>query len=983
MAETLFDLLPPDPGPTNDEIRIGPDEWTDHLTLGPAARLVVGGPGTGKTQFLVETVARAIEAGGVPQRTLALGFSRRGAADLRARLVDRIGSSGHRIVVATSHALAMRLVERHADDLGWDAPPAVLTGVEQEALVAELLADERPDPWPVHLRPLLGTEALASEMTDFLLRASDQLLGPEDIAARGRGDWRAIPAFLERYRTALVDRRRIDYGMAITEALRLQRIDPDAVAAFDLVVADEYQDTSPAQAALAMACVGTDTGFVVAADPYQSVFSFRGADIAKVYSFPADVAAALDRRSERIVLDTSLRVPSGILDRAVAVTSRELPGGAGKVISTRGGGSVACHEFATIGEEAEWIASDVERIHLVDGVPLDRIAVFVRSDGPFVADLTRALDRRDIEHTHTDHRLVDEPAVRFVHDLVRAAAGVDDADVALRRVLLGPFVTAPAGLVAELDDDPTGWPAWIRLRLPSHTAIATLLEDPSWATEVSAPEGLWQVWSNVPGLADVAVDPALVRHRRAWAAYAQALERAAMRGGGASLRDHVAVADTVAFEADTLLDVAVGGVTVASLHRAKGTEFEVVYVADAVEGKLPDLRHRDSILGVRHLNPHLPTSVPDYVAFRLDEERRLAYTAMTRATQRVVWTATVPTERGSGSVPSRFMRLVAASTPPTSSGDPLTPRSLVAAVRRTVADPSAAPADRLAGVAFLASGSGGHHAPLDGYGIRRRGSDAGVVPEDLRLSPSHATEYERCPRRYAIERFLLTLDDDSPYLRIGTVVHDALERAEAAALDRGAARASVDEAISALAELWPGAGFPDDHIGAAWLERAERIVRSLYDGWPSAGSVVAVEVPLRTVIADVPWSGRADRIERHGEALRIVDYKTSGTAMTVADAAGSLQLGFYVAAANRSPEIAPLGPVDGAAFWYPAARTTRAGVATRELAAERLDEIDQRLHDITRAIVDEEFVPTPSRDCARCPVRSLCPAFPIGQEAFA
>lgn len=983
MAETLFDLLDTSRADVDDEIRIGPTDWDPYLVPGEAARMVVGGPGTGTTRFLCETVVRAVANGTRPERILALAFSRRGVGDLRSRLVDRMGPAGHRVDVTTSHSLAMRLVEQHAALLGWNEPPSPMTGVEQEAVVARLLAAEPPGAWPAPFRDLLSSEALAAELTDFLLRSSEQMLTPDDIAAFDRADWRAIPDFLRRYDALIRSEARLDYGLALVEALRLASTEPDLLAMFDLVVADEYQDTAPAQAALLMACVGANTGFVVAADPYQSIFSFRGADIANVYSFSHDVTASLGRRTERIVLDTSMRVPTEILDAAVAVTARELPGGAGKVRSARSGGTVSCHEFATVGDEAEWIAADVERIHLLEGVPLERVAVFVRSEGPFLADLVRSLERRGIRHTHSDARLVDEPAVRFVHDLVRAATRTDDGPAAVRRVLLGPFVHAPQGLVSSLDDDPDSWPAWIRRHLPRRAPIADLLEDATWCNEFDAPSGLWHVWSTVPGLADVAVDPGSGRHRRTWSAYAQALERAMTRGRHHTLGEQVELATSVGFEADTLLSVTEGGLTIASLHQAKGTEFDVVFIADAVEGKLPDLRHRDSLLGVRHLHPHVPSTTADYVTFRLDEERRLAYTAMTRATSRVVWTATVATEHGGGTGPSRFMRLVAPTTPVREDHEPLTPRALVAAVRRTVADPTAGAVARLAGVSFLASGAGGRHDPLGVYGVRRRGTDHGVRPPELHLSPSHASEYDTCPRRYAIERYLLFLDDDSPYLRIGNVVHTSLERAETAAIQAGQRRSSLEDAIAALDAVWPTSGFDDDHIGDAWYRRAERILRALYEGWPSEGRAVRLEVPLSATIEGVPWRGRADRIEQQGSGLSIVDYKTSAHAMAIDEAAVSLQLGFYVAAALGDPEIADLGTVDRASFWYPAAQPTRSGIATRHLGMAHLDDVVVRLGEITRSILAEEFHPTPSRNCGRCSVRAICPAFPVGREAFA
>lgn len=984
MAETLFDLLDVDEERTTPETRIGPSEWDGHLGTDGAARMVVGGPGTGKTEFLCATVERAVARGVDPERVLVLTFSRRGVLDLRSRLTARIGPPAHRVLVATSHSLATRLVERHAAELGWARPPSLLTGAEQEALVRSLLASEEPGAWPATYRGVLGSEELASEVTDFLLRASEQMLDADDIAARDRADWRALPAFMRRYDGELRAGARLDYGGVLMEAIRLAAMRPDAVRSFDLVVADEYQDTAPAQAELLMACVGPGCDLVVAADPYQSIFSFRGTDIANVYTFPEDVERALGRSTRRLVLDTSLRVPSEILAAAVSVTARELPGGAGRVGSRRDGGVVACHEFATVGDEAEWIASDIERMHLLDGLPLERIAVFVRSHGPLLADLVRALERRGIEHSHSDERVVDEPVIRFAHDLVRAATDPDAAvrSAALRRVLLGPFVQAAQGIVSTMGDDPSRWPIWIRSRLGEHDAIADLLEDHHWADEDVAPDGLWHLWSSIPGLATVAVDPGSARHRRAWAAYAQALERSHARGQRRTLRDQVDLERAVDFETDTLLDVSEGGVTLATLHQAKGTEFDVVFISDAVEGRLPDLRHRDSLLGVRHLHPHLPTATADYVTFRLDEERRLAYTAMTRASTRVVWTATVASDTGGGSAPSRFMRLVAPTTDVDPDSEPLTPRALIASVRRTVADPGAPAVARLAGLSVLARPGPGERGPLDRYGVRMRGSHVGTVPRDLTLSPSQAHDYDRCPRQYAVERFLLSRDDESPYLLLGNLIHEVLERAEAAALADGRPRSSRADAEEAFGDAWGNAGFDDDHVGAAWRRRAGRILDALYEGWPSSGTAVALEAPLEADFGGVPWRGRADRIERVGSSLTIVDYKTSASAATVEEAATSLQLGFYAAAVRSRPDLTAGSTVDGASFWYPAAPRTRSGVATRHLDMTRIEEVVERLAEIATRVQAEEFAPTPHRACSRCSVRSVCPAFPVGREAF-
>jgi superfamily I DNA/RNA helicase/RecB family exonuclease len=970
-----------------DETRIDGGRWSAQVGLTGRPRLVVGGPGTGKTAFLCDTIVAALEGGIAPDAILALCFSRRGVDDVRTRLGASLGSAAQRITIATYHSLAMRLVEAYAEDLGWSGPPMILAGAEQEHLVAELLAEEDPAHWSPAFRSILTSDVMAHEVTDFVLRASEQRFSAADVASRHRADWTGLAAFIDRYHATLRRRRQVDYGLLLSEALRVPTIVPEATSGFVLVVADEYQDTSPVQAELLMACAGGATDLVVAADPYQSIYSFRGADVTNVFRFPDDVAEALDRSVERVILTTSFRVPTEILDAAVSLTARELPGGAGKVLSTRTGGSVRCHEFATIGEEAEWIAGDIERIHLLDGVALPRIAVFVRSQGEFLDDLSRALDRRGRAHTHADERLVDEPIIRCLHDLVRACVD-DDPTPALRRVLSGPFFALPHGLVGTLPDDRVGWRAWLDANGEDLAPLAGLLTDPAWCCAMAADRGLWEVWTRLPQMHQVAIDEGMTRHRRAWSEYARVIARAVERSPTTTLEDQTELASHVDFEADAPGDHRSGGVVVATLHRAKGTSFDAVYIANAVEGELPDLRTRDSLLGVRHVSTHLPTDTPDYLAFRLDEERRLAYTAMTRSTSQVTWTATIANERGSGSVPSRFMRLVAPTTPPSHGHRPLTPRAMIAQLRRTAADPTASPVERLASLSVI-----GRHLPngkpastgdaLDRYGVRAPGDDTGVIPSSLRLSPSQAQAYDTCPRRYVVERHVLRGDDDSPYLKLGNVVHHTLELAEREALEDGRERSGFADARRHLHALWPGAGFPDDNVGAAWRQRAEHILGALYSDWPSSGVIVDLERPLTSTIGGVPWMGRADRIERRGDSLHIVDYKTSATPATHDEAAGALQLGYYVWAAMHDGDLTAMAPIDGASFWYPAAPPRRDGIATRSFDLAQLQNVAQRLAAIAASIGAEDFPATPNKDCARCTVASTCPAFPVGSEAFA
>jgi superfamily I DNA/RNA helicase/RecB family exonuclease len=950
-------------------------------------QLVVGGPGTGKTQFLCERIASAITTDGVaPESVLALGFSRRGAADLRKRLGELLGSPARRVRVTTYHGLAVELVEEHAHELGWDNPPAVLTGAEQEHLIAELLASEDPRMWPKTYRFLLGSEAMASEVTDFILRASEQGIDTGGIAAAGRDQWKALPEFIDRYNETLRRRGRTDYGRLLREAASVFRSGKDVARHIQLLVADEFQDTSPVQAELLFGLAEDTPDLLVAADPYQSIYSFRGADINNVFTFPSECEKRLGAAAERLILTTSFRVPENILSSAVSVTSRELPGGAGKVHSTRTGGVVACHEFTTTGAEAEWIASDIERVHIVDGVPLDRIAVFVRTQSTFIDETARALERRGIAHTYAEERLTDEPIIRFLHDLVTSTSDAEDAGAALKRVLLGPFVGLTPGLVNSLPvDSRDTWPQWIRTSIPQGTAIADLLETTGWAHDDPASSGLWTVWSTMPGLESVATSEEHTRDRSAWVAYTQVIERLGQRTPEMTLSDHVNLALSSDYEADPLFTVdASNGVTLSTLHRAKGTDFDAVYVADAVEGQLPDLRARDSLLGVRHLNPNLPTGTGDYISFRLDEERRLAYTAMTRATARVVWTSTSASDEGAGRSPSRFMALVAPTTVAHSDQQPLTPRAFAAVIRRLVADPAASAVDRLSGMRFLIAHSAKQQdpsGPMDRYGVRERGTDEGVIPENLSLSPSKATSYATCPRRYVFERHLLTHIEENVHMRFGNLIHLVLEETETAAMRLHNTRGTAEDALEALDQLWEEHGLGNDSVGHAWKQRAISLLNDLYDNWPSSAEPVAVELKLPLVLAGTPWNGRADRVEASGDALRIVDYKT-GMPTTVADAAVSLQLGYYVLAAQNNTALAEAGTVDEASFWYPR-KTTKTSIVTRDFDRSNLDDVKAKLIAIGASIRAEEFPAMAGSHCRRCDVRTSCPTQSVGGEAFA
>ena len=995
------------------ERRLRPEDWDAAVTATDGPQLVVAGPGAGKTEFLVRRVAHLIDQRGVPSSAvLAVTFSRRAAAGFGDRLHRAVAGPDGGVGASTFHSLAYRLLERHAHDvLGWDSLPSILTGPEQVDLVSELLAGDPAGNWPVPFRRLLDSRTLAHEVTDFILRAREQLLDHADLAriARERRDWRALPGFIARYDSELDRRGRIDYGTLMSRAIQVLADRPheeSGVRPYRYVLVDEYQDTTRAQAVLLRWLVGPERNLTVAADPYQSIYGFRGTDLGNVQRFAEDFLLTDEHPVRRWVLSTSFRTPVEILRAAERLTfGVDLPGAAGPVEAAAGPGRVEIRVFDQESAEAEWIAAQATRLRVEQEIPFHRMAVLVRTKRRLLRELSRALEQRSIPHERPDMRLADHPATRVFLDLARAAldsgSGPSTGSGPIRRVLLGPLFNFSVGRLRAVERNrrllDMEWSEAIRAHVEGGEELAGLLDDPSWIHR-TAIEGFWHAWARLPQLRPFVNDPERGEFRAAWASLAQALARVADRDPSITLIDYIRLVESDDFEASPLLsyrDPTEDRMVLTTIHQTKGLEFDVVFIADAVEGVLPDLSRHRSLLQVEHLDP-LPSSArgtrpeaaPDRsITRRLQEETRLLYTGMTRACRRVVLTAT---NAGSGEAhhrPSRFLEVIAGpgvDIPGAGAAAvrPVTPREAETWLRRILVDPAEHGHRRLAAATVLATTSRPGIRPPQSYAtVRREGADRGIVRGRRRLSPSDAQGYDRCPRQFALVRLLEVGAGGGPYLAFGALIHTVLERAERQAVkeDRPS---TLEEALEILDTQMSRHDFETESLRHAWLRRARELLEKLYTTWPQpAGSPVFLEHPVRLELDRTTWLGRIDRIERRPDGtLRVVDYKTGKSAPSIEDARNSLQLGFYYLASNADPAISERGPVTGAEFWFPHTSTRK--VTVRSFGPDRETDTRRRLEEIARLIHEEDWKPTPGPACNNCDVRLVCPAWAEGQEAY-
>ena len=910
-----------------------------------------------------------------------LSFSRRATGRLKARIEETLDSSSVPVDVSTFHSLALRLTEAANPD----GRPIPLTTPEQVATVRALLGREDPTNWPIPYRGILDSQPFAAEVSDFLLRCSERLLSPTDLAelAEERADWRGLPGLYRQYLSHLQEIGRTDYGVLLTSAVEILDASDD-LHDFRYVLVDEYQDTSPAQARMAQ-LLARKGHITVAGDPYQSIYSFRGAELRNIADF-------VDSKTKTWILAQSFRVPQEVMNPALRIVAGgDLPGSAGRVEPATHPGLTEAYLFDQETAEAEWIASDIERaVRTGEVMPAD-IAVVVRSKKSFVSELSRALSRRGIDHDPPDSRLVDHPAVRAVQDVVLIATADPDsvldqieADSAVRRLMLGPLYGLSIGRERQLQRtkrlDRSQWVEALRSELPIETnGLIGLLTDTAWADGHGASEGFWRLWTQLDGIDEIVESESRSEWRRAWAAFGQMLSRQNERDRTVSLSRFFELVDEEDFEATPLISFRASEdrVSLTTLHQVKGLEFDTVYIANAVEGVFPDLRRSRRMLRPELLSPERTADAQAQHLFQVQEEMRLAYTAMTRSRRRVVWTATDAGIDQGENRPSRFL-IAAADGPPgvpdRAETPPTTIREVETRLRRQLADPLSPAADRLAAVSVLATED--HWQAASFAGVPDRGPDRPVLGSNVMLSPSQAESYASCPRKYVLERKLRLGEAGSVWSHFGDLCHEVLELAEAEVIGTGDRHADLERALEILEEVWQErADFGFVELTLAWKEKAVEMITRLYERWPGKGPPVKVELAVESEIAGVTWVGRVDRVEMGNEGLRVVDYKTGTKIPSTDKAAESIQLGFYASAVGDL-----LGEVAASEMWFP--RTNSRSITTRGFAMHALDEIRAQMEQITADIVAEEWAPRVGSQCKRCAFKSSCPAWPEGREAY-
>jgi DNA helicase-2/ATP-dependent DNA helicase PcrA len=613
--------------------------------------LVLAGAGSGKTRVLTMRIAALIDRHGVsPDRIFAVTFTNKAAGEMKHRIGQLLHRDPSGLWIGTFHALSARLLRREAELLGFTRRFTIYDEDDRLSLIRRLMEQQR------HSTKLFPPRAVQSVIS----AAKNRMISPSELASGASFD-RLTQVASEVYAAlgpALKAANAMDFDDLLLHPLTIFREHPDRLRAyqnrFSFILVDEFQDTNRAQYQL-IRLLGAHGNVCAVGDDDQSIYGWRGADVRNMQDFLKDFPG-----TKLVRLEENYRSTQVVLDAANGVIA-ENTGRIGKTLTTRrrGGESVTLVAAADERDEAEWVVRELQKRSAASDWDYSEMAVLYRTNSQ-----SRALEeafrragvpyrligaisfyeRREVKDLLAYLRLVANPAdneafLRAVGvpkrglgesslaTLTRFATQWDKplletARIADRIPELRPNVREAFRAFAGLIDG-----ARQRQNLPPADLLEHLIRAIDYETVLTAegPEGADR-WENVRELVASAAN---------WSEEVPADDE-----DGTPLERFLAEAALLS-SADTV-EGEEQGVTLMTLHTAKGLEWPVVVLTGLEHGLFPLARAEEQPTG-------------------LEEERRLCYVGLTRAKDKLYLTWARARRRGGELRPgiaSRFLRAI-------------------------------------------------------------------------------------------------------------------------------------------------------------------------------------------------------------------------------------------------------------------------------------------------------------------------------------
>lgn len=645
----------------------GPQREAVLCTEGPL--LVLAGAGSGKTRVLTHRIAHLVEDLNVaPWQIMAITFTNKAAAEMRERLQSLIGGGARGMWVSTFHSMCVRILRTDCERVGFAKGFTIYDDSDSKRLVEQIMdelnIDKKRYPIPA-LRNRISQAKNDLQVAEvFAEKTSDQV---GQVAAR----------VYTRLQERLRQLNAFDFDDLLLYTWLLLKNHPDVLAAyqnrFRYLMVDEYQDTNHAQYVLTQLLAAAHKNIMVVGDDDQSIYSWRGADLRNILDFEKDYPEA------RVVkLEENYRSMGNILAAANAVIANNLTRKPKKLFTSKpAGDKISVYSATDERDEGRWIASEIEHQH-GEGMSYNQFAVFYRTNAQsrMLEDMlmragvpyrliggTRFFDRAEIRDVMAYLNLVVNPANdvaahRVINvpkrgigkttvehiDYVARETGITFLQAAELCIADDQIRSATRKAIAEfvaLIHEAQGYAGDLRKvveAIVDKAGLIRVLEAENSDDAAGRIENIQELFGVVDEYAQTHDDADALFEPPTAEDAPEADDEPPVRTFQAnSLPDFVEWV-TLRTDMDT---VAEGGeaITMMTIHAAKGLEFDCVFVAGMEESLFPHGNSSQDSQG-------------------LEEERRLAYVAITRARKKLYLTNAFTRQifgQSSANPPSRFI----------------------------------------------------------------------------------------------------------------------------------------------------------------------------------------------------------------------------------------------------------------------------------------------------------------------------------------
>lgn len=645
----------------------GPQREAVLCTEGPL--LVLAGAGSGKTRVLTHRIAHLVEDLNVaPWQIMAITFTNKAAAEMRERLQSLIGGGARGMWVSTFHSMCVRILRTDCERVGFAKGFTIYDDSDSKRLVEQIMdelnIDKKRYPIPA-LRNRISQAKNDLQVAEvFAEKTSDQV---GQVAAR----------VYTRLQERLRQLNAFDFDDLLLYTWLLLKNHPDVLAAyqnrFRYLMVDEYQDTNHAQYVLTQLLAAAHKNIMVVGDDDQSIYSWRGADLRNILDFEKDYPEA------RVVkLEENYRSMGNILAAANAVIANNLTRKPKKLFTSKpAGDKISVYSATDERDEGRWIASEIEHQH-GEGMSYNQIAVFYRTNAQsrMLEDMlmragvpyrliggTRFFDRAEIRDVMAYLNLVVNPANdvaahRVINvpkrgigkttvehiDYVARETGITFLQAAELCIADDQIRSATRKAIAEfvaLIHEAQGYAGDLRKvveAIVDKAGLIRVLEAENSDDAAGRIENIQELFGVVDEYAQTHDDADALFEPPTAEDAPEADDEPPVRTFQAnSLPDFVEWV-TLRTDMDT---VAKDGeaITMMTIHAAKGLEFDCVFVAGMEESLFPHGNSSQDSQG-------------------LEEERRLAYVAITRARKKLYLTNAFTRQifgQSNANPPSRFI----------------------------------------------------------------------------------------------------------------------------------------------------------------------------------------------------------------------------------------------------------------------------------------------------------------------------------------